>query len=53
MANLATKEVTVDYVPGTVTPPELLDAIARVDTRLRMRHWAHQMLRRFRRRAND
>ncbi len=46
--NLATKEATVEYVPGTVGRPELLRAIDRVDTRLRLGHWIHRLLARVR-----
>lgn len=51
--NLATKVATVEYVPGTLTEAELLTAVEHVDTRLRLRHWAHGLLRRLRRGTGD
>ena len=39
--NLHTKEVWVRYRPDKVTRKAMQEAIARVDVRLRARHWLH------------
>lgn len=46
--DLARREATADFEPGTVTEAQLLRAIERVDTRLRLRHWMHYLLARIR-----
>lgn len=40
----ATKTAHVTYEPGTASREALTDAIARVDLRLRIRHWLHRLL---------
>ena len=39
--NLHTKDVRVRYRPGKVTREAMHEALARVDVRLRARHWLH------------
>lgn len=40
----AGKTAHVTYDPGTVSPEAMTQAIARVDVRLRVRHWLHRLL---------
>jgi hypothetical protein len=42
--NLATKDVHVRYRPEEVAHGEMERAIARVDLRLRTRHWLHRWI---------
>lgn len=42
-ANFRTRRVHVTYQPGQVSREAMAAAIARVDLRLRARHWIHRL----------
>jgi copper chaperone CopZ len=39
-----TKTARVTYEPGTISLDAMTQAMARVDIRLRIRHWLHRLL---------
>ncbi len=42
--DMATKNVHVMYEPRAVSEAAMAEAVARVDLRLRVRHWVHRLL---------